>query len=305
MRGRAAAVALPALVVVALVTVVAIASTGSTPGGSDATRTPSQSLYDTVFTLGLIAVLLGGVLLLYGLAQRKAIAAEVASGRYRRTTVVTYLLTMAIVGAFFYFGLVRLRPEGSEADGDQELAFPGRTIVPRLPDEAETSYEPGISWLPVLVVGGLVVAGVLAYVLAERRAQRGREAGALLAEQLADALDVTLDDLRAEVDARKAIVAAYSRLERVLAANGAPRLASETADEYLLRVLHALAIDPAAIQRLTDLFTVAKFSPHEVDASMKAEAIDALEHVRDELRATAEAPPVASDGAPSPAGAPS
>ena len=45
-------------------------------------------------------------------------------------------------------------------------------------------------------------------------------------------LDETLDDLRAEADPRRAIIAAYARLERVLAANGVPRTA-ETSDEYL------------------------------------------------------------------------
>ena len=41
---------------------------------------------------------------------------------------------------------------------------------------------------------------------------------------------------------------------------------------------------PGAVQRLTALFTQAKFSHHDVDATMKEDAIDALEQVRDELR---------------------
>jgi hypothetical protein len=71
----------------------------------------------------------------------------------------------------------------------------------------------------------------------------------------------TLDDLRAEQDPRRAIIAAYARLERVLAAFGL---------------------------RLTDLFTRAKFSLHEVDAGMKHEAIEALTIARDELLAAEE-----------------
>ena len=108
-----------------------------------------------------------------------------------------------------------------------------------------------------------------------------------LAEQLAVVLDETLDDLRAEPDPRRAIIAAYARLERVLAANGVPRRAAETSDEYLPRVLHDLALDSGAVERLTALFTRAKFSQHEVDTAMKEEAIDALEQVRDELRLAA------------------
>ena len=109
-------------------------------------------------------------------------------------------------------------------------------------------------------------------------------------EQLAVVLDETLDDLRAEADPRRAIIAAYARLERVLAANGVARRASETADEYLPRVLDDLELDSGAVERLTALFTRAKFSQHEVDTAMKEEAIGALEQVRDELRASGERP---------------
>jgi hypothetical protein len=84
----------------------------------------------------------------------------------------------------------------------------------------------------VVAVVLLAVAAVTAYVLSQRRARRdeGREE---LAEQLALALDEALDDLRAEADPRRAIVAAYARMERVLAASGVPRRSAETADEYL------------------------------------------------------------------------
>jgi hypothetical protein len=140
------------------------------------------------------------------------------------------------------------------------------------------------------VVLGLVLAAVVAYLVAERRARRGRGAGVMLAEALAAVLDDTLDDLRAEADPRRAIIAAYARLERVLAANGVPRHAAETSDEYLPRVLHDLELDSGAVERLTALFTRAKFSQHDVNTAMKEEAIGALEQVRDELRLARETP---------------
>ena len=39
--------------------------------------------------------------------------------------------------------------------------------------------------------------------------------------------------------------------------------------------------------RLTDLFELAKFSRHDIDASMKMEAIGALREIRDDLRTAA------------------
>jgi Domain of unknown function (DUF4129) len=288
MRGRATGLALPALLVLVLVAVVAIAATGSTPGGDNATRPPSEALFDALFSLGLVAVVLGGILLVYGLAQRKAIAREIASGRYRRTSVVAYLAFFALFTAFSYWRLSTWDP--ATADDDEMEVAPGESGLPTLPPEAETSYDPSISWLTIIVVVGLLLAAVLAFVVAERRARRDGPPEELLAEQLALVLDETLDDLRAEADPRRAIIAAYARLERVLAANGVPRRASETADEYLPRVLLDLELDSGAVGRLTALFTRAKFSQHDVDPAMKEEAIDALEQVRDELRASGDEP---------------
>jgi hypothetical protein len=297
-------VVLPALVVLALVAVVAIASTGSTPGGSDNTRPPSETLLDTFFTLGLLGVLAGGVLFVYGLTQRKAIAREVASGRYPRTTILPFLAFVAVLLGLWYWRLNNWNPSAPEEETD--FAFPGPTLTPTptMPDsEQSAAYEPSVSWIPIAVVVGLVVAGIVAYVVAERRAQRARRSGEDLAEQLAVVLDDTLDDLRAEADPRRAIIAAYARLERVLAANGVPRRAAETSDEYLPRVLHDLALDSGAVERLTALFTRAKFSQHDVDAAMKEEAIGALEQVRDELRLARESPQPAVDAAPAVGGA--
>ena len=285
MRGRATGVALPALAVLLLVGVVAIASTGSTSHGSNASRPPSDTLLDTIFTLGLVTVLAGAVLLGYGLTQRKAIAQEIASGRYRRTTLLGYLAFFGIFVAFSYWRLSHWTVQPQDA-GETDPAFPGATPFPTTPgDESGTVYQPSISWVPIAVVLALVAAAVVAYVVAERRAGRGRlRTRDELAEQLAAVLDDTLDDLRAEADPRRAVVAAYARLERVLAANGVPRRASETPEEYLPRVLDGLALDPVAAERLTQLFVRAKFSQHEVDSTMKEEAIGALEQIRDELR---------------------
>jgi hypothetical protein len=285
MRGRATGVALPALAVLVLVGVVAVASTGSTSGGSNTSRPPSDALLDTLFSLGLVAVLAGAVLFGYGLMQRKAIAREIASGRYRRTTLVGYLAFFAIFVAFSYWRLSNWKVQPQDAS-ETEPAFPGRKPVPSAPgDESGTVYEPSVSWVPIAVVIGLVAAAVVAYVVAERRARR-RRAGSRehLVEQLAAVLDDTLDDLRAEADPRRAVIAAYARLERVLGANGVPRRPSETPEEYLSRVLAGLSLGSQAVERLTQLYVRAKFSKHEVDSTMKEDAIGALEQVRDVLR---------------------
>jgi hypothetical protein len=292
MGGNTARVLLPAFVVLVLVGVVAIAATGSTSTGTGAARPPSSTLLDTILSLGFVAVAAGAVLLVYGLTQRQAIRKELASGRYRRTSLLSF---MGFVLVFTLFSYWRIRNWDVKPPPEDELAgaaFPGVTPIPETPagDTTNVTYEPKFAWIPVVVVVALAATAVIAYAVAQRRASHAARTEETLAEQLAAVFDDTLDDLRAESDPRRAVIAAYARLERVLAAHGTARRGSETPDEYLGRVLAELAIDAKAVRRLTDLFSGAKFSQHAVDVGMKEEAIEALEHVRDELRAGAAAP---------------
>ena len=298
MRGRAGSAALPALVVLVLVAIVAVAATGSVPKGSSESRAPSETLLDTLFTLWIVAVIAGGVLLVYGLTQRKAIAKHIAVAGYPRFTVVSWLVFAGVLAVMVWL-FSNWKPLGRE-NTDEEGVFGGGDVLPTTPnqDEPLRNYEPSLSWLSVVVVVSLVAVAAIAYVVASRRTRRPRDPQAELAAELAAALDEALDDLRAESDPRRAIIAAYARLERVLAANGIPRLGSETPDEYLVRVLHDLELTPDAVGRLTALFTQAKFSHHAVDDTMKEGAIAALEHVRDELRSIRDAPPTPDQHSP-------
>ena len=286
MRGRATGVVLPALVVLGLVAVVAVTATGSTPIRSTASRPPSEIFLDGFLTLGMLGVVLGAAMFLYGLTQRQAIAREIASGRYRRTSPVMFLAFAVLFAAATYWRLRTWKP--TPPDDEEIVIGPRGRRLPTQPEGTESAYEPSISWITVALVSALVLTAVVAYVASLRRARATRAADELLVHDLAAALDDALDDIRSEADARRAVIATYARLERVLAAHGLARLASETADEYVVRVLSDLAIDSTAIERLTRLFAEAKFSTHRIDAAMKDEAIDALVTARNELRSMVE-----------------
>ena len=291
MRGNVARALLPALVVLTLVGVVAVAATGSTPTGSGDTRSPIETLLDTIFSLTPLALVVAAAMFVYGLTQREAIARELASGRHRRTGVFGFLAFMllftALVSTAMYLKLGDWRPPQREAE---QPVFPGTPSpgAPTTGSEAGSSYEPEVAWLPVLAVLALAATAGAAAFLAARRRTAGPTDEDALAEAVVAVLEDTLDDLRAEADSRRAVIAAYARLERVLAAHGLPRRVSETPEEYLARILVDLEVDRRAVRRLTDLFTRAKFSQHEVDLGMKGDAIDALEQVRDELRISPE-----------------
>jgi hypothetical protein len=286
-RGSVTRAVVPGAVVLVLVALVAIAATGSTATGEDATRRPSDALLDTFFSFVLVAFIPAAAMLIWGLMQRKAIAREVAAGRIPRTGLVT-LFTLLLVAAFLSWRFRDAR--GPEPDEIVDPIFPGREAGRRgQQGEVVNQYEPQFAWIPVLVVVALALTAFAATRIAAHRRRKAlaeEDEGAF--EALAGLLDDTLDDLRAERDPRRAVIAAYARLERTLAAQRLPRKPAETPEEYLTRILRSLDVDRRSIRRLTDLFTWAKFSAHDVDAGMKEEAIDALSTVRDELRAADE-----------------
>jgi hypothetical protein len=103
-----------------------------------------------------------------------------------------------------------------------------------------------------------------------------------------------LGELESEPDPRRAVIAAYARMERSLAGAGLARSGPEAAQEYLARLLGELGVSAEPARRLTDLYQLAKFSQHPIDEAMKGRAIAALVELRNELREQAEAAAVAA-----------
>jgi len=273
----------PALVVLALVGVVAVAATGSSSESSGSSTPPSDVLLDILFSLVIVLLVAWVAVSLVALVRWRE--AEWTAPRRRND-----LRAIATLVAFGFALALYIRERGWHLAFDPQQTpldrGEGGAAPPGLDAGPGAGYQFEFAWLPVAIVLALAAGGVAAFVLAARRSAR-TTARAELAVELADMLDVTIDDLRAEADPRRAVIAAYARLERVLAAHGEPRRESDTPEEHLARVLGRLDVDRRATRRLVDLFVRAEFSPHVVDAAMKDEAIDALVRVRDELRESA------------------
>jgi hypothetical protein len=286
--GSAARVLVPALVVLGLVAVVAIASTSSSTRGRNEVRPPSEALVDFFFSFMIVLLFVSVGLVIYALTQRKAIAEEMAKGRHRRLSFIGFAVLMFTLTFVAY---LRLRDWKSTEFVDElgEQPFPRGNPPPTETRDPGSTYEPDFTWMPVLIVAAVVASLLSAYYVAERRERRRTIADeGVVAEALALVLDDALDDLRAEKDPRRAVIAAYARLEGVLAAHRLGRKESEAPQQYLNRILPRLELERGSVRRLTELFMWAKFSDHEVDARMKDDAIEALTTVRDELRAAEE-----------------
>ena len=279
-EGRSRSAFPTAVAILALVAVVAIASRGSTPSGTAGVHRPTDTLLDILLSLYLVSMVAGTFLLLYLMALRRSALSQ-HGGRARRDW-------WSIFGMLLFVGAALLLARDFSS---RRLAGAGVTL-PQSAEAGETTptgrpeeYE--FAWIPVSITLALLavaVAGVWWSGRSRRRA-RGELNRNPLANALTDALNESLDDLRAEPDPRRAVIAAYARLERVLALHGLPRKASEAPLEYLGRMLGELSVSPPAALRLTDLFERAKFSQHAVGPEMKEQAISALETVRDDLAA--------------------
>lgn len=282
---RVARVGGPVLLVLALVAIVSVAARGSTSSGSAASNAPGDTLLDTIFSLLLLLAVAWVAISVFSVVRWR----EHEFSAPKRRNDIRAIATLLAFG-FALALYVRERgwhlaftPQQTPLDrSDGGAGVPGFDAGP------DPGYRFQFAWLPVVAALVLAALAVAALVIANRRANPS-SAQAELAEELALTLDLSLDDLRAETDPRRAVIAAYARLERVLAAHGEPRQDADTPEEHLARVLGHLDVDRRAVRRLVDLFVQAKFSQHDVDARMKDEAIGALEQVRDELRAVAAA----------------
>ena len=285
-RTRFTRALLLATAAVALVALVAVAAGGYRLSGSSSTHASPYAvdvILTVVIALYLVAAI-GVVVVMFwsGLELRRMPRQQ--TKRQRTLRSVAILVGMAVlvtVAANRYHWRAHPRPptQQSQAANAKGSKKSGKDAGAAAKQQPRLRLAP---FLAVLGAGGIAFA---AFVLAERR-RRGRlPKDWTVKEALSDVLEETLDDLRAEPDPRRAVIAAYARMERSLAAHGIPRRRFEAPHEYLHRVLSEVSGGRLAATRLTTLFERARFSPHDVDENMKASAIEAIESLQADLAA--------------------
>jgi len=102
-------------------------------------------------------------------------------------------------------------------------------------------------------------------------------------EDLTAAVEESLDDLRAEPDARLAILKIWGNFERVLAGAALPRRRSQTPLEFVRAVLGKMPMPRLAVHKLADLFERARFSQHPIGAEERDTAWQSLLEIRTAL----------------------
>ena len=236
---------------------------------------------DVLFSLYIVVLIGGACLVVYMLVLHRHVRAD-EGNRRRQTLLETIVIWTLLLGGGLFAARRLSEWNGTMRAPRTDLFRNGTQALPEPVTSAGRSPE--FAWLPVLVTVGLIVLAVGAWWVAGRARKHARGEFRLgLAHAVAQAVNESLDDLYAETDPRRAVIAAYARLERVLADHGVARRPSEAPLEYLARILASLQVGDEAVATLTHLFERAKFSQHAVGPEMKEQAIAALVTVRDEL----------------------
>jgi len=180
--------------------------------------------------------------------------------------VLIYLWRRTVLEGGFFAGL------GALASG---LALPA----------GETATAPAIfNWTfgILALAAGLGALGFAMWMALGDRLTRepAPETDDAVAPALEAAVEESLEDLRAEPDARRAIVRCYARFERVAADSGLARQPWLTPMEFMREALARLPVPRAAVPVLTGLFELARFSDHALGPRERDRALVALHEIR-------------------------
>jgi hypothetical protein len=293
-RGMRFAVAGGALT--ALLAVVAVASRAHRPGGGTAASTPHAPtlLVDYIGSAMLVLFPIGVIIVIWAMAQGRHQRLLAGEANWLRTLVSLGIMCALLAAAVFFnkqgIGRGLFHSGGSQATQSNQ-GKPGKPGA-KAQKAPPAAYHSQFRWVPAVIVAAIVIgvagAGVAVY-LRKRYGGEDWDREAELAAALDEVLADSLDDLRSDPDPRRAVISAYARMEQTFAAYGVPRDKAEAPLEYMARALDQLSVSVYSVRRLTQLFSRAKFSPHEVDAAMKDDAIEALVGLRAELEHKKEA----------------
>jgi hypothetical protein len=267
------------LLVAVLLAAAGIASHGRPLAGGRGTG-PTATFFDYVATTLILVALVFLAVAVWSVLAQKTAGGRPPRGRWNLiTALLSFAVSVLIALLLLHTGFIDRLRHLEQNLGKQQKSQPAG----KRPPAGRNVRNPHLRWDEIAVFIALIAGtGVVLY--ANRRTRRtprpwrfGRN------EEVTQALDESIDDLRNDPDLRRAIIAAYARMEHALARAGIARHPSEAPFEYMERALRSLDTSADGAQRLTGLFEWAKFSHHEPEPAMRDEAIAALVAVRDEL----------------------
>jgi hypothetical protein len=272
---RTAAVGVAVLALLAAVS----AATGArgraqVPGGGLAAGAGRHAVVWGVLVLVPLGVAVGAALFVYGQVLRRRRTAETAAARRRARRRAVALGALAIALLVYWLrtgrdplGFIHVHNPLHLGTGGSAAATPG------------AGHHGGVSSVDAGLAAVTWAALVVVALIAVRRIRRRRAAAddpALVHRPAVAAEEVDVDALRREPDPRRAVIAAYAAMERVMAARAFGRRRAEAPLEYAGRLAAAGAAGADHARRLTGLYVVARFGTRPVVAAERTAAADAV-----------------------------
>jgi multisubunit Na+/H+ antiporter MnhB subunit len=281
LRLGAGALIVTGLLLVLAATIGPLPGPAGDPGAKVVIRLPDAV---RAIVLGLLAL---SAIILFSLQRRRPTEEMPAPSRVVQrlppwaATLLSLLPVLLVVLAWYLVWRYWSGPDGQPIE-KAFAAIAGLLDLLALPQKPPTSIpslEMAIAAL-LLLLALAVFAVMVLVALADRLEKWWTEReGAALLPAIPEALALIQADLRAEPDARVAIIRAYGRFERALAAARAPRAVWQTPAEFMRSTLARLPVASAPVRRLTALFEVARFSTHPLGAEARDAACDSLDEI--------------------------
>ena len=275
----------PVLLLCALAGLLLVVAAAATPDGLPFVRhlqpaqvvVPDTPAIADYLLVALCVALVVAALILRAIAWRRQGAEEPAQGPWWARVVafaawlvlLKLLVTSSLAQRTFHELALRFRGRRMHND-----------VNPRAGHHLAQATSRPLGIALTIVIALLLAAAVAAIVFLVRKERgdappREDEAG-----DFRLTVDASIDDLLAIEDPRKAVIACYARMEAFVASSGIIHLSSDTPLEFFARVLSHHHVPHGAVERLTGLFEVAKFSSHPVTDQMRREALKSLRDVR-------------------------
>ena len=221
---------LAVLVVALLLPIVALASRPDTGGGRPLLGAdPARLIIDVASYLFVVLLALSLGIIIWALWPRPGEEMPALPPR-RRWALSTVLSTLAAVALAVWLRSTGRLPRLAQPPGAGGGGAPPASSAT---GPVRTGASAGLDLLAAAIVLAAVLAAAFLvwwFLLRPRR-----RTGTTALARLRAVLDDAIDDVLAEADPRRAVIAAWARLERVLARHGLPRRDSEAPFEYAAR----------------------------------------------------------------------
>jgi hypothetical protein len=260
-------------------TVGPLPSAGAQPGGSLSVRLPDPVRSTVIALLALSALLLLG---LQRPRRPPEDAPQVVAPPPRRQAWVAALIAIlptALLAAAWYFLATREENNPIVAAIGTLAGLMDLLASARKPPTSVPLFDYTVAALALLFALGIFLLLLLVVLAGPLEKWWTRRTAGLDRAGLPQASVEDVGDLRAEPDARVAVIRAWRRFERAVADARAPRAPWQTPAEFRRSVVARLPVPSRPVERLTGLFEVARFSQRPVDAAARDAACDCLDEI--------------------------